>query len=192
MRGRSRQRRLGDTKVVRINADPTLVQAARGFLESWLIRKDYDAAFAFLSPKSYACYDLESRADEAPSSSPEEAGRKLRAGLETVGKALGNSRSLEAILAPAEPRHPAIRVMNHQVLARLQRQQPSECHRGRIGMRRAHQRHPPARADTARIREWLQHEHAIQDPQRGRAGAAALVAQRNGAWLITSYAVELP
>ena len=103
-----------DAKVVRINADSTLVQAARGFLESWLIRKDYDAAFAYLSPRSYACYDLETtKAGEAPSSSPEEAGRKLRASLEASGKTLGTSRNLEALLAPAEPVHPAIRVMNH-------------------------------------------------------------------------------
>ena len=101
-----------DTKVVRINADSTLVQAARGFLESWLIRKDYDAAFAYLSPRSYACYNLETRAGEA-SSSPEDAGRKLRASLEASGERLGTSRSLEALLAPAEPVHPAVRVMNH-------------------------------------------------------------------------------
>ena len=46
----------------------------------------------YLSPKSYACYDLEARAGEAPSSSPEDAGRKIRAGLEASGKRLGTSR----------------------------------------------------------------------------------------------------
>jgi hypothetical protein len=34
----------------RISADTTLVDAARGFLDSWLVRKDYDKAFAYLSP----------------------------------------------------------------------------------------------------------------------------------------------
>jgi hypothetical protein len=48
-----------EPKIVRISADPSFVQAARGFLESWLIRKDYDAAFGYFSAKSYACYTLE-------------------------------------------------------------------------------------------------------------------------------------
>ncbi len=39
-------------------ADAALVDSAKGFLESWLVRKDYDAAFKYLSPASYACYNL--------------------------------------------------------------------------------------------------------------------------------------
>ena len=72
-------------------------QAARGFLESWLIRKDYDAAFGYLSPRSYGCYDLERNQRESAATSPEDAGRKLRAGLEASGKAIGAQRSLEAV-----------------------------------------------------------------------------------------------
>ncbi|MCM3880335.1 MAG: hypothetical protein ND807_09520, partial [Vicinamibacterales bacterium] len=56
-----------EEKVVRIGADPSLVQAARGFLESWLIRRDYDTAFRYLSSKSYACYNLAKGPDAAPS-----------------------------------------------------------------------------------------------------------------------------
>ena len=42
----------------RSRADAALVDAARGFLESWLIRKNYDEAFRYLSPAAYGCYDL--------------------------------------------------------------------------------------------------------------------------------------
>ena len=62
-------------KAPRIRADPTLVQAARGFLEDWLVRKNYDAAFAGLSSKAYACYDLERDPENPASTSPEDAGR---------------------------------------------------------------------------------------------------------------------
>ena len=34
-----------EPKVVRIKADLALVQAAKSFVDTWLIRKDYDAAF---------------------------------------------------------------------------------------------------------------------------------------------------
>jgi hypothetical protein len=105
--------RVPEPKVERISADPTFVQAARGFLENWLVRKNYDAAFAYLSPKSYECYNLERREGEPAAPSPEEAGRKLRAALESAGKTISTSRTLESMLSAADPVHPATRVMDH-------------------------------------------------------------------------------
>ena len=64
---------------------PSLARAARTFLESWLIRKDYDAAFRYISPASYACYDL-ARSPEAPAStSLDDAGQRLRANFARAG-----------------------------------------------------------------------------------------------------------
>jgi hypothetical protein len=102
-----------DVKTTRVPADATLVAAARGFLENWLIRKNYDAAFQAFSPASYACYDLTRPAGEPPSTSPEDAGRRIRAGLERAGNALGQRRDLGAVVFAAEPTHPAVRVMDH-------------------------------------------------------------------------------
>ena len=79
-----------DATLARISADPTLVQAARGFLESWLIKKNYDAAFAYLSPKAYACYDLERDPAKPAATSQEDAGRNLRAGLEAAARRSGH------------------------------------------------------------------------------------------------------
>ena len=56
--------------IVKIKADPTVVAAARGFLDDWLIRNDYDAAFAYFSPASYACYDLVRSPDVPATPSP--------------------------------------------------------------------------------------------------------------------------
>ena len=89
------------------------MHAAKSFLDTWLIRKDYDAAFRSLSTKSYACYDL-TRGPEAPAStSLDDAGRRIRASLERIGQWVGKTRHLETIIEPAEPRHSAIRVMDH-------------------------------------------------------------------------------
>src|SRR4029453_11072658 len=71
-----------ELKVERIKADLSLVQAAKDFVEAWLIRKNYDAAFRYLSTKSYACYDLVRGPDAPASTSPDDAGRKIRASLE--------------------------------------------------------------------------------------------------------------
>lgn len=103
-----------NVKAPRTRADPTLVRAAREFLEQWLVRKDYDAAFASLSPKTYACYDLERDPEKPAATSPEDAGRRLRAGLEAAGLSAGAIKKLDDVLAAAEPVHPTIRVMDHQ------------------------------------------------------------------------------
>ena len=98
--------------VVRIMADLSLVRAAKDFVDAWLIRKNYDAAFRVLSTRSYACYDLERGPDAPPSASPGDAGQKIRTSLEQIGRWVGQSRSLEAILEAAEPLHQSIRVMD--------------------------------------------------------------------------------
>lgn len=99
--------------VVRIKADLTLVHAAKSLLDTWLIRKDYDAAFRSLSTKSYGCYDLTRGPDAPASTSPEDAGKKIRASLERIGKWVGKTRQLDTIIESAEPLHSAIRVMDH-------------------------------------------------------------------------------
>jgi len=75
-----------EPSVVRIRADFTLVNAAKDFVDAWLIRKNYDAAFRYLSTRSYACYDVVRGPDAPASTSPDDAGRKIRAGLERVGQ----------------------------------------------------------------------------------------------------------
>jgi len=98
--------------VVRIKADPALVQAAQNFADSWLIRKNYDAAFGYLSARSYPCYDVVRGPDAPPSTSADDAGRKIRASLERIGQWVGTPRNLEEILEAVEPRHGSIRLMD--------------------------------------------------------------------------------
>jgi hypothetical protein len=180
------------SKPQRINADLTLVRAARDFLESWLARKDYDAAFRYVAPAAYACYDLERGQDQPPAASQEDAGRRLRANLESSGKTLGTSRSLESLLIAAEPTHPSTRVMDHPFARVFSLSSPpnaladaTEC-----GARAADAVIPDpmpleygnAYAMTVRFRV-----------ERGEAPVLRLLWRReNGTWRITSYGVELP
>ena len=99
--------------VASMKADPAFVAATKGFLDSWLIKKDYDAAFAYLSPRSYSCYDLTRSPDAPASTSPDDAGRKIRAALERSGGTIGKATSLSWLIGPVHPFHPAIREMDH-------------------------------------------------------------------------------
>ena len=101
-------------KTVKIKADDTLVAAARGFLESWLLHKDYDAAFRYVSPKAYACYDLLRGPDQPAATSPEDAGQKIRANLESAGVQIGERRSVDDFVEGVQPVHASIRVMEHR------------------------------------------------------------------------------
>jgi hypothetical protein len=100
--------------VARIPADTSFAGAARGFLESWLIRKEYDRAFGYLSRRSYACYDLVRGPEQPPATSLDDAGQRIRAGLERTGNQVGKARNLETLIEATEPFHPTIRVMDHR------------------------------------------------------------------------------
>jgi hypothetical protein len=89
-------------KTVKIKADDTLVAAARDFLESWLLRRDYDEAFRYASPKAYACYDLVRGPDQPAAASAEDAGWKIRAALERAGESSPDGKRRELV-------HPAVR-----------------------------------------------------------------------------------
>ena len=113
--------------VVRIKADLPFVHAAKDFVETWLVRKNYDAAFRVLSTRSYACYDLVRGPDAPPSTSLDDAGRKIRASLERIGQWIGTPRTLETIVEAAEPLHSSIRVMDQPPLAHVQPHQLPRC-----------------------------------------------------------------
>ena len=98
---------------VRMKAEPDLVQSARRFLESWLVRRDYDTAFKYMSPASYACYNQSRRSDHPQAATPEEAGRAIRAALEQAAAVTGNGRRLDALIEAVDPVHPVIRLVEH-------------------------------------------------------------------------------
>ena len=181
-----------DQKVVRINADSTLVEASRGFLESWLVRKDYDAAFGYLSPKAYQCYNLERGPEQAAATSLEDGGRKLHSGLEATGKLLGTARTLEATLAAPEPSHPALRVMDHR-FARV-------FSLTSVPNALADAMECAARANVPTIPDPLPLEYGdgfgmtVRFKTRGGDPPVLRLLWRkeNNAWRVTSYSIEMP
>ena len=181
-----------DSQVVRMKADLTLVRAANTFVDTWLVRKDYDAAFRYLSANSYACYDLMRGPDAPASTSLDDAGRNIRASLERIGQWVGTDRNLETIVEAAEPLHPSIRVMD-QPYSRIfsltsfpaALGDAVECEaraRGAVPPDPLPLEYGQAFGMTFRLRT-----------QAGDAPVLRLLWRKEGdAWRITSYDVELP
>ena len=183
---------VADPKIAHVKADTSLVTAARGFLESWLVRKEYDAAFAYFSPKAYACYDLEKSPEAPAATSLDDAGRKLRAGLEAAGTRLGDAPKLDAVLSGVEPLHSAVRVMDHAFagvfsLTSLPNAiaDAAEC-TNRTG--------DIAAPDSMQLEYGQGFGMTMRfKTQSGDAPVFRLLWRReNGTWRITAYTVELP
>jgi hypothetical protein len=100
-------------RVQRERVDATFAAATRLFLDAWLVRKDYDTAFAYLAPASYTCFNLFRDPGAPAATSPEEAGKHLRTGLAAIGKQVGQVRDLGQVVAPQHPRHVAARELAH-------------------------------------------------------------------------------
>jgi hypothetical protein len=100
-------------EITRVPADETLARRAEQLLTAWLVDRDYDKAFSYLSPRCYACYNLFRAADRPEAKSTEEAGQRLREGMERVGETLGRHESLANVLEPVEPVNAAVRVLTH-------------------------------------------------------------------------------
>ena len=178
--------------VVHVPVNPGFQQAVRGFLDSWLVRKDYDAAFRYLSPKSYACYDLVRGADEPAASSLEDAGRRLRLNLERAAQQIKGKRALDSIIEAAEPVHPAVRIMDHRDSAIYSLSSVPDA--------LADVAECDARAQGAEVADGLPLEYGRAFGAtvrfRMRDGAAPVLRtlwrQEDGAWRITAYGVESP
>ena len=97
--------------------DPAMQRAAKEFLQAWYVRKDPAAAFRYLSPKSFACYNVYRPENASPAGSPEEAGRLIQERMKSVGDWAGTASRLQDILIAAEPHHPEVKLVRHDEAA---------------------------------------------------------------------------
>ena len=100
-----------------IDGDPAMQRAARDFLHAWFVRKDAAAAFRYLSPKSFACYNVYRPENVAEAGSPEEGGRLIQERMKLVSDWAGTSPRLEDLLNAAEPHHPDLKLVKHDEAA---------------------------------------------------------------------------
>ena len=96
-----------------VEGDPDMRRAAADFLQAWYLRKDAAAAFRYVSPKSFPCYNVY-RPENAPQAgSVEEAGKLIRERMKLLGDWAGTGKRLEDVLVAAEPHHPDLKLVKH-------------------------------------------------------------------------------
>jgi hypothetical protein len=95
-----------------VPGDPAMVRAAKGFLEAWVVKKDIAAASRYMTAGAAACYNIY-RPENAPiANSPAESVSLVRARMASLSEWAG-SGNLAAILAPAEPHHHDLKIVQH-------------------------------------------------------------------------------
>ena len=96
-----------------LGASPEKVEdAVQEFLTDWLVRRQYDQALDFLSPRSYACLNLN---EEARGQALDAAGarRELRRIMEYANSKLGAHSNLTSVVGAFTPRDPKRVVLDH-------------------------------------------------------------------------------
>ena len=182
-----------ETPRATLKADATLVDAASDFLQAWLLRKDYDAAFKYFSPGSYSCYNLARGQDQTSAVSPEEAARRIRDALERSGKDVGKQTRLDTLLLAVTPFHAAIRVLSHPHSRTFALTNIPDAIARTVNC--------DARARGERFSGEIPPEfgggfHGMNFRFQTRGGETPVVrllwAKEKGAWRITAYDVEYP
>jgi len=97
----------------RAAGDKALIAANQRFLEAWLREKDYDQAFGYVSPRSYACVNLALGPGQPPIEDRDSQRQRLLLGMRQVGEEVGSVESLEAVVAGVEPWDPEVRIIEH-------------------------------------------------------------------------------
>jgi hypothetical protein len=96
-----------------MGASPERVEdAVQEFLTDWLVRRQYDQALEFLSPRSYACLNLN---EDARGQALDAAGarRELRRIMEYASNKMGEHSNLTSVVAAFTPRDPKRVVLDH-------------------------------------------------------------------------------
>ncbi len=163
--------------ITRVKADAGFATAAQEFLQTWLIEKDYDAAFRYLSPAGLRllrsrAQSCRSRVDLTRRCRPEDSCRPRT--HRAVGGAGAKPRR-HARRGGADP--PCGSRHGSRARAHLQPGQPTERHRRCGRVRRSRPRRDPARSPAARVRTGVWPDRSIRYRRQRRASAANAVAQ---------------
>jgi hypothetical protein len=101
----------------RVDGDRNLVKAVAEFHHQWLVRRDLRKAESYISARCLPCVNNHLDDGAAPAASEEEQRQRLRAGMEQVLKAAGESGKLDHLIAAPKVSHPDIRLVKQNDLS---------------------------------------------------------------------------
>jgi hypothetical protein len=91
-----------------------VVGAATKFLDAWLVKRDFNGASAYLSPKCADCVKLNPYASEQqPGPAEDDPHTQLKAALRRVSVTAGVVKRLDKAIVAAEPNHEDIKLVKH-------------------------------------------------------------------------------
>lgn len=96
----------------RVAGDPELIAASDGFLETWLVEKDVEAALGYIVESCLPCVNLALDPTEALLTTAAAQRQRLRLGMSRMSGELGATR-LEDVISGVEPWIPDVRIVTH-------------------------------------------------------------------------------
>lgn len=100
------------TTVRRQSGDPEVIAAVDRLYETWLVKKDYKAAFNTFLPQCYPCINLYLEENEKSEKSRDQ-GKRLREALSNLGDRLGAVKNLADKIRGVESWDPSMREIIH-------------------------------------------------------------------------------
>jgi hypothetical protein len=177
-----------------VPGDPALTRAAREFLEAWFVRHDVKAAFRFLAPSAYGCYNVY-RPETAPeAASAADAGRLIQERMASLADWAGRPASLGEVLVAAVPHHPDLKVVAHDQAAAFSIITVPDAIAEAVDCTRVNRGDRPAQARPAVPASGRYYAASVRFTQAGPDAAVLWMLWQKTAsgWQITAYAVITP
>jgi hypothetical protein len=100
-------------EITRVNGKPKQIEAAKGFLNSWFIDKDYDRTLDYFAAECLQCINLFLEEGEQPFHGEENLRNRLRLGLKRTAEALGSYQRLGEVIRGIEAANPEFPIVSH-------------------------------------------------------------------------------
>ena len=100
-------------EITRVSGKPEQIEAARGFLKSWFIDRDYDRTLDYFADECLQCINLFLQEGEQPFHGEENLKNRLRLGLKRTAEALGSYERLGAVIGGIEAANADFPIVSH-------------------------------------------------------------------------------
>jgi len=94
-------------EILRVAGKPEQIEAAKGFLSSWFIEKDYDQTLEYFTDECLQCVNLFLQDGEEPFQGRKNLRNRMLLGLKRTAEALGEYQELGEVISGIEAVNPA-------------------------------------------------------------------------------------
>ncbi|MGC2110920.1 MAG: hypothetical protein WA655_15470 [Candidatus Korobacteraceae bacterium] len=178
----------------RTPGDPALLGATSEFLRDWLIKRKYDAAISYFSPRSYACVNLYLQPGQAEAKTSAQYSSYLRDSLNAIDQDVGASKHLADVVEPVDPDHPGLKLVPHAGEDAYTVVAVPDSLAETFMCEKESRQHPyqPVESETPTYGNYYGTLFAVRTPGEHAASLAFLWSKEGGQWKIVSYEIIAP